>query len=77
VHRVNLRVRDTLKEKGLLGAADTVVQVLDKIDLTNAQKRDSRIYPSDAVVVFNQKVLATQPGAQGKLAGIVKVCVLI
>ncbi len=66
-----------MKGKGLLGAADTVVQVLDKIDLTNAQKRDSRFYPPDAVVVFNQKVLAAQPGAQGKLAGIVKVGVLI
>ena len=77
VHRVNSRVRDALKGKGLLGAADTVVQVLDKIDLTNAQKRDSRFYPPDAVVVFNQKVLAAQPGAQGKLAGIVKVGVLI
>jgi ATP-dependent exoDNAse (exonuclease V) alpha subunit len=77
VHRVNSRVRDALKGKGLLGAADTVVQVLDKIDLTNAQKRDARFYPPDAVVVFNQKVSAAQPGAEGKLAGIVKVGVLI
>jgi ATP-dependent exoDNAse (exonuclease V) alpha subunit len=77
VHRVNSRVRDGLKGKGLLGAADTVVKVLDKLDLTNAQKRDARFYPPDAVVVFNQKVSAAQPGAEGKLAGIVKVGVLI
>jgi ATP-dependent exoDNAse (exonuclease V) alpha subunit len=77
VHLVNERVRDALKGKGLLGSADSVVQVLDKLDLTNAQKRDARFYPSDAIVVFNQKVSAAQPGAQGKLAGIVKVGVLI
>jgi hypothetical protein len=77
VHRVNSRVRDALKGKGLLGAADTMVQVLDKLDRTNAQKRDARFYPSDVIVVFNQKVSTAQPGAQGKLTGIVKVGVLI
>jgi len=61
----------------LLGAADTVVKVLDKLDLTNAQKRDARFYPPEATVVFNQKVSVAQPGAEGKLAGIVKVGVLI
>jgi conjugative relaxase-like TrwC/TraI family protein len=77
VHRVNEHVRDALKGKGLLGSADSVVQVLDKLDRTNAQKRDARFYPSDAIVIFNQKVSTAQPGAQGKLAGIVKVGVLI
>src|SRR6266576_3006690 len=77
VHRVNSRVRDLLKSKGLLGASDSVVQALDKLDLTNAQKRDERFYPSEAVVVFNQKVLEAEPGAKGKLAGIVKAGVLI
>lgn len=72
VHRVNSHVRDALKSKGLLGANDTTVQVLDKLDLTNAQKRDERFYPPDAVVVFNQKVREAEPGAKGKLAGILK-----
>jgi c-di-GMP-binding flagellar brake protein YcgR len=67
VHRVNSRVRDALKGKGLLGAADSTVQALERIDLTNAQKRDMRFYPSDAVIVFNQKVRDAQPGAKGKL----------
>jgi ATP-dependent exoDNAse (exonuclease V) alpha subunit len=53
VHRVNSSVRDALKGKGLLGANDTTVQVLDKLDLTNAQKRDERFYPPEAVVIFN------------------------
>jgi ATP-dependent exoDNAse (exonuclease V) alpha subunit len=77
VHRVNSRVREALKGKGLLGTADTMVQVLDKLDRTNAQKRDARFYPPEAIVIFNQKVSAAQPGAEGKLAGIVKVGVLI
>ncbi len=77
VHRVNSRVRDALKGKGLLGATDLAVQALERIDLTNAQKRDQRFYPPDAVIVFNQKVRDAQPGAKGKLAGILKSSVLV
>ena len=77
VHRVNLRIRDALKAKGLLGTNDTVVQALDRLDLTNAQKRDERFYPKDAVVVFNQKIRQAEPGAKGKVAGIVKAGVLV
>lgn len=77
VHRVNSRVRDALKGKGLLGAEDSEVQALERIDLTNAQKRDERFYPPDAVIVFNQKVRDAEPGAKGKLAGILKSSVLV
>ena len=77
VHRVNSRVRDALKGKGLLGAADATVQALERVDLTNAQKRDARFYPPEGIVVFNQKVRDAQPGTKGKLAGIVKAGVLI
>ena len=48
VHRVNSRVRDALKGKGLIGAADSAVQALERIDLTNAQKSDQRFYPKPA-----------------------------
>jgi conjugative relaxase-like TrwC/TraI family protein len=77
VHRINQRVRDALKGKGLLGANDVTVEALDKLDLTNAQKRDKRFYPQDAVIVFNQKVRQAEPGKRGKLAGIVKAGVLV
>ena len=77
VHRVNSRVRDALKGEGLLGAADSAVQAMERIDLTNAQKRDQRFYPPDAVIVFNQKVRDAQSGAKGKLAGILKSSVLV
>lgn len=72
VRRVNSSVRDALKSKGLLGVNDTPIQVLDKLDLTKAQKRDERFYPPDAVIVFNQKVREVEPGAKGKLANISK-----
>lgn len=77
VHRVNEQVRDKLKSKGLVGANDVTVQTLEKIDLTNAQKRDERFYPTDAVIVFNQKVRDAEPGAKGKLAGVLKLSVLV
>jgi conjugative relaxase-like TrwC/TraI family protein len=77
VHRINQRVRDALKGKGLLGANDVTVEALDKLDLTNAQKRDKRFYPQDAVIVFNQKVRQAEQGKRGKLAGIVKAGVLV
>jgi conjugative relaxase-like TrwC/TraI family protein len=77
VHRVNSKVRDALKGKGLLGANDVAIQALDKLDLTNAQKRDKRYYPQDAVIVFNQKVREAEPGMRGKLTGIVKAGVLV
>jgi conjugative relaxase-like TrwC/TraI family protein len=76
VHRVNSKVRDALKDKALLGANDVIVQALEKLDLTNAQKRDERFYPKDSVIVFNQKVRQAAPGATGKLMGIVKAGVL-
>jgi hypothetical protein len=77
VHRVNSRVRDALKAKGLLGSTDTAIQVLDRLDLTNAQKRDERYYPKDSVVVLNQKIRGAEPGARGRKAGIVKAGVLV
>src|SRR6185503_16644817 len=77
VHRVNARVRDALKAKGLLGANDATIEVLDKLDLTNAQKRDERFYPKEAVVVFNQKIREAALGTKGKLSGIVKAGLLV
>ncbi|MCU0771366.1 MAG: relaxase domain-containing protein [Verrucomicrobia bacterium] len=77
VHRVNARVREALKAKGLVGANDTAVQVLERVDLTNAQKRDERFYPQDAVIVFNQKVREADAGAKGRLSGILRTGLLV
>lgn len=77
VHNINSRVRDALKGKGLLGTREMTVEVFDKLDLTQAQKRDLRFYPQDAVIVFNQKVRQIVAGKRGKLAGILKAGVLV
>lgn len=77
VHRLNTSIRDALKINGLLGRLDTAVESLDKLDLTNAQKRDERFYPPEAIIVFNQKVRDAEPGKPGKLAGVVSSGVLV
>lgn len=77
VHRINSRLREALKTKGLLGAIDISIEVLDRLDLTNAQKRDERFYDKDAVIVFNQKLREIEPGTKGRLAGILKSSVMI
>jgi ATP-dependent exoDNAse (exonuclease V) alpha subunit len=77
VHRVNSRVREALKGRGLIGAIDTPIRALERVDLTNAQKRDERFYPQDAVIVFNQKVREAEAGAKGKLSGILKTGLLV
>ncbi|MCI0538722.1 MAG: AAA family ATPase, partial [Verrucomicrobiales bacterium] len=72
VHRVNERVRVKLREKGLLGVDETEIEALERVDLTNAQKRDSRYYPQNAVVVFNQPVGRAAKGTRGNLAATVE-----
>jgi ATP-dependent exoDNAse (exonuclease V) alpha subunit len=77
VHRVNERVRSTLKKKGLVAADEHPVEVLEKVDLTTAQKRDERFFSSDQLIVFNQPLRGFASGTRGKLFGIVKRGVLV
>lgn len=77
VNRVNERVRLQLRDKGLLGADETEVEALEHVDLTNAQKRDGRYIPSNAVVVFNQPVGRAGRGTRGTFVGAVKRGVLV
>ena len=77
VNRLNTKIRDSLKAKSLLGEQDYWVATLDKLDLTNAQKRDQRFYPPEAIVLFNQKVRDCDPGETGTLKGIVSAGVVI
>jgi len=77
VRRVNEQVRAGLKERGVLGQEDRIVQALDKLDLTNAQKRDARFYPAGSVVVFNRGVRGAAAGATGELFGVLKNGLLI
>jgi len=70
VHKVNERVRDGLKTQKLIGENETVVTALERLDLTNAQKRDRRSYQSDSVLVFNRPASGFKPGDAGHLLGI-------
>ena len=72
VHRVNERVRARLREKQLLGTTETEVEALERVDLTNAQKRDAHCYPDKAPIVFNQPVDHVPRGANGRFVSMVK-----
>jgi conjugative relaxase-like TrwC/TraI family protein len=77
VHRVNEQVRDKLKSQGLLGANDVTVQTLEKIDLTNAQKRDETVLPVRCRHCFQSKGAWSRSRCKGKLRGIVKTGLLV
>ena len=46
----NGAVRDALEAKGLLSTDDSALETLERLDLTDAHKRDERFYPPAAVV---------------------------
>ena len=70
IHKVNERVRDGLKTQGLIGQEETAVTALERLDLTDAQKRDARSYAPDSIVVFNRPVSGYKPGDAGRLLAI-------
>ncbi len=49
IRKVNERVRDGLKAQKLIGENETTVTALERMDLTDAQKRDKRFYQADSV----------------------------
>ena len=70
VREINNAIRSRLRQRGLLGAAESQVTALEQVDLTAAQKRDARHYPPDCVLVFNRDFGGCARGEQGKLIGI-------
>ena len=67
VHRVNDKVREKLKANGLIGADDVQVEALEPVDLTDAQKRDTKSFDSRMIITFNQRYRGVEPGTRGKL----------
>ena len=63
-------MRHGLKAQGLVGQDETTVTALERLDLTDAQKRDARSYAPDSVVVFNRHVSGYKPGDSGRLLAI-------
>src|SRR6266545_4402162 len=56
IHQVNEKIREGLREAGLIGKEDVTVTANERVDLTDAQKRDARFYDSDTVLAFNRDV---------------------
>jgi ATP-dependent exoDNAse (exonuclease V) alpha subunit len=67
IRDINERIRIGLRGAGLIGKADSTVTAYERLDLTNAQKRDTRFYPANAVIVFNRETKDFQKGDCGKL----------
>ncbi len=67
IHQINERIRDGLRESGMIGKQDVTVAAYEKLDLTNAQKRDLRFYEPDSVLVFNRNVRGFNKGESAKL----------
>lgn len=67
IHRVNDSVRQGLQEQGLIGGEEWQVTSWQADDLTDAQKRDTRFYADDRVVVFNQTARGVPKGTVGSL----------
>jgi conjugative relaxase-like TrwC/TraI family protein len=77
IHEINERIRLGLKEKGLIGQNDTAVTALSRLDLTDAQKRDQRFYPDNAVIAFNRKAGDFAKGETGKLRAVTPTHLLV
>src|SRR5439155_15872825 len=77
IDKVNQQVRNGLKAQKLIGEADTAVTALERMDLTDAQKRDRRFYRPDSVLVFNGHAAGFKAGEFGRLLGITERHLLI
>jgi hypothetical protein len=67
IHEINERIRIGLRRAGLIDKADSTVTAHRRLDLTDAQKRDKRFYPDNAVIVFNRETKDFAKGEVGKL----------
>ncbi|HTV39814.1 MAG TPA: MobF family relaxase [Candidatus Sulfotelmatobacter sp.] len=70
IHRLNDTIRLGLKAQHLIGETETTVTALERLDLTDAQKRDKRFYQPDSILLFNRNICGFKAGDTGKLQGI-------
>jgi conjugative relaxase-like TrwC/TraI family protein len=77
IHEINERIRLGLRSRNLVGKNDSTVTTLNRLDLTDAQKRDQRFYPNDAVIVFNRKAGDFAKGETGRLRAVTPTHLLI
>jgi conjugative relaxase-like TrwC/TraI family protein len=69
IHEINERIRIGLRNAGLIDKADSTVTAHERLDLTDAQKRDKRFYPANAAIVFNRE---TKDFAKGEVGTLLK-----
>jgi len=70
IHRVNEVVRDRLKERNLIGADEHRMISLERVDLTDAQKREGRFYDASTVLVFNRNCGTFRKGESAQFVAI-------
>ena len=74
---MNEQARLGLKAQKLIGEAEATVTALERLDLTDAQKRDKRFYNADSILVFNLNTCGFKAGDTGKLRGVTNKHLLI
>ena len=67
IHKVSDEIRAALKREKLIGEADVTVTTFQTVDLTDAQKRDSRSYNDNTVLVFNRDARGFKAGDSAQL----------
>ena len=77
IHQVNDAIRVVLKQDGLIGKSETKVTAYQPVDLTAAQKRDTRSYVPDTVLVFNRAVRGFKAGESARLKSITDTHLLV
>lgn len=77
IHKVNERIRDALRQQGVIGADDVKVRALERLDLTDAQKRDRRFYSAESVLVLNRDVAGMKRGTQCRLVEVGENCLIV
>ena len=70
IHKVNEVVRVRLKEQNLIGGDERIVVSLERLDLTDAQKRERRFHDAGTILVFNQNCGAVRKGESAQLVAI-------
>ena len=77
IHQVNDAIRVALKQDKLISEVETTVMAFQPVDLTNAQKRDTRSYDANTVLVFNRDVRGFKAGEWARLKQITDTHLLV
>lgn len=70
IHKVNESIRAGLRKGRALGSEDVSVLAFERLDLTDAQKRDKRFYSEKSVIILNRDVAGLKSGTKCQLVEI-------